>query len=148
MGFLGPQSNLLQRYMGWLGTCCRSQGSGRFCRSCLLPLLKKCPHFLDILCTILWFLQKLMLSVLWKTSQNGWGERALWRTPGPTTSVFSDRGIACKPGCQRSDISCLPFVLVCSLMSTLVPAWAHSKFFQLSDLAGHLENGARSAVLE
>lgn len=93
---------------------------------------------------ILWFLWKLMLFILWKTSQNGWSERALWRTLGPATPLYTGTGIACMPGFQSSDRSCLPFVLVCSLMSTLVLAWAHSKFFQLSDPESHFKSGSKN----
>lgn len=80
------------------------------------------------------------------TNISEWGEKALWRTPGPTTPVPTGTGDACKPGFQRSHRSCLPFVLVCFLMSTLVPARAHSKFVQLSDLAGHLQSGNKNGL--
>ena len=60
-----------------------------------------------MLCMILWFLWKVMLFILWKTSQNhrmvevG---RDLWRTSGPTTTTlyFTGTGIGCMPGVQRS----------------------------------------------
>lgn len=77
------------------------------------------------LCMMLWFLWKLMLFMLWKTSQNNhW--RIDWGWKWPLEDIWPNYQYIYRHwGSEECRcIYCLPWVLVHSLTSTLLLAWA------------------------